>query len=82
MRILVDAMPEKIDDCPYANCVPLSKPRTFICEMDPYMVECKGVDGCPVFMSYDEFKTGRISKAVINLLRNAITLLKVLRNIT
>ena len=27
-------------------------------------------------------KTGRISKAVINLLRNAITLLKVLRNIT
>lgn len=56
MRILVDAMPEKIDDCPYANCVPLSKPRTFICEMDPYMVECKGVYGCPVFMSYDEFK--------------------------
>lgn len=56
MRILVDAIPEKIDDCPYANCVPLSKPRTFICEMDPYMVECKGADGCPVFMSYDEFK--------------------------
>lgn len=56
MRILVDSMPEKTDSCPYANRVPFSKPRTFICEMDPYMVECKGVDGCPVFMSYDEFK--------------------------
>lgn len=56
MRILVDVMPEKIDDCPYATCVPFSKPRTFICEMDPYMEECKGVDGCPMFMSYDEFK--------------------------
>ena len=56
MKILVDSIPEKIDDCPYASIVPFSKPRTFICEMDPYMEECKGVDCCPVFMSYDEFK--------------------------
>ena len=82
MRILVDAMPEKIDDCPYANCVPLSKPRTFICEMDPYMVECKGVYGCPVFMSYDEFKNRTYKQSSHNILRNAITLLKVLRNTT
>lgn len=58
MRILVDAMPEKIDDCPYANCVPLSKPRTFICEMDPYMAEATN----NLFMKYKDV-FGRESEA-------------------
>lgn len=54
MRILVDSMPEKTDSCPYADRVPFSHPRTFVCRLNPDRDVCRGVGKCPVFISYDE----------------------------
>lgn len=56
MKILVDSMPEKIIECPYAERIPMGGQPTFACEMNQDLAVCKGVCECPVFMSYDEFK--------------------------
>ena len=56
MKILVDVMPEKISDCPYANRIPMKGQPTFVCEMDQDREVCRGVSKCPVLISYDEFK--------------------------
>ena len=56
MKILVDSMPEKIIECPYAERIPMEGQPTFACEMNQDLAVCKGVCECPVFMSYDEFE--------------------------
>lgn len=71
MKILVDSMPEKIIECPYAVRIPnlrachnpLEGQPTFACEMNQDLDVCKGVCECPVFMSYDEFKRETYERA-------------------
>lgn len=57
MKVLVDAMSEKVSDCPYANRIPMQRTPTFLCEMNQDLEVCRGVSKCPVFISYDEFKS-------------------------
>lgn len=63
MRILVDSMPEKIIECPYAERIPMKGKPTFACEMNQDLDVCKGVCECPVFMSYDEFMNKKYERS-------------------